>query len=67
MDQAVGIQDMHVHEITKDRAVMPGANGQEADALMTAGEKPTYAGLLKQSGRTRSGASALKSKNEFTD
>jgi hypothetical protein len=63
----VGIQDMDEQDLTKVKAVMTGANGQAADALTAAEEKPTYAGVLKQSGRTRSGVSALESKNKFTN
>jgi hypothetical protein len=65
--ERVEIQDMHEHVITKDRTVVTGANEQAADALMTVEGKPTYAGVLKQSGSTRGSAGVVSSKSKFTD
>jgi hypothetical protein len=61
------IQDMDEPDLAKVKDVMTGANGQAADALTAAEGKPTYAGVLKRSERTRSGVGALESKNEFTN
>ena len=61
----VGDQGMSKQDKTKD-VVVPGANGQSTNVMMTTRGKATYASVLKQPAHAYANC-GVKWKNVFTD